>query len=513
MTAAASGVGWVVQDLAARNALVVAQPEVGKLCKVLDGSGSLYTAVASGVGGGIWREYVIGPTQSDIYWDPATGNDANTGLTTVTAVATAVRVASLIGTNVITDVTVHLTHNGGALPDSGLFLTSKLLQGKRIRFLADEVWDPTVYTVTATGTAGAATTGLNITGTFTLGAYNSLTIEFTSIGGVEVPLAQRQRKTIRDNTTTGILPVLGFDPPPIAGDTYRILTPNCYLSAPVIAGPAVSYYVFAQDMAGISASQFDALEAFGGTASLKQTPGVIIEGVGLKHSVSFGFIDFGRLPLYLYGVSARDSIAFHGTTVCAGSNLSGYAQYEGWGLVAKQPRVVRDAWLYGYLWALTSLADIEDGGRVVLLGGRASYLRTSNLLTIYGGLFGLANPFLFQHDGHNPQLQVGVVNLGTNERSIIMLYGDIVITKPSPGIALQVGAGSFVSIGSGVTGPGAVKVDGGGEISCYSAPALGDAAALDWTVVNLAAVNKSFFAGASTGLMDPATGSRVVRTP
>lgn len=54
MTAAASGVGWVVQDLTARNALVVAQPEVGKLCKVLDGSGSLYTAVSSGTGAGAW---------------------------------------------------------------------------------------------------------------------------------------------------------------------------------------------------------------------------------------------------------------------------------------------------------------------------------------------------------------------------------------------------------------------------------------------------------------------------
>ena len=54
---ATGAVNWRVASTTERNALVVRMEEVGKLCHVLSGSGTLYMAIQPGTGSGIWQDF------------------------------------------------------------------------------------------------------------------------------------------------------------------------------------------------------------------------------------------------------------------------------------------------------------------------------------------------------------------------------------------------------------------------------------------------------------------------
>jgi len=47
-------VNWIVETLAERDAIDIAEPEIGKFAFVRSGGGALYQAIAQGVGTGKW---------------------------------------------------------------------------------------------------------------------------------------------------------------------------------------------------------------------------------------------------------------------------------------------------------------------------------------------------------------------------------------------------------------------------------------------------------------------------
>lgn len=81
-------------------------------------------------------------------------------------------------------------------------------------------WEAQSDRVLTTRAAGAGTTATSIVGAFTANEYRGKSIRFTSGAAIG------QTKTLRNNTTTALVPSCDFSPAPSDGDTYEIFETN-----------------------------------------------------------------------------------------------------------------------------------------------------------------------------------------------------------------------------------------------------------------------------------------------
>jgi hypothetical protein len=464
-----------------------------------------------------------------IYVDPLNGKDYNSGRRRDRPVQSGLRIKELIASAGAAQVTVHLTSRGLLMDESGVFLRSSLMRGRAITLFADEAWDPAVVTVNVTATAAdAGTTATVLKGTFVADALEGLTVELLTTGGgtVPVPLGQRQRRTIRNNTTTDIVPQASFVPAPVPGDTFRVITEDCWLTCPVLPGGALyQTYVVAEDMPSQPGSE-PIFPFFGLTnGSFATVPGLALEGVGLRCSSSFLNMAFGRLPLYLYGTRFDPNGAifgaltpiFNGTQVGGGLGLNERAtQYIGYGPILSHGMTLgRSAYFTGFVWC-TDIGGVFDTTSLVsIYGGRMRRFFGPGGRVKIQASFGI--PFLFNGRGVTGDF-IRVTGFGGSGPCVLNTQGNVeVINAPANQPAINIDIGGEMTLDSGFVGTGgaggsAVLVQGGGSLGLADAPAFGDAVATDWDVINTAAVNKSAFAAANSGLMDPATGSRIYRS-
>lgn len=425
----------------------------------------------------------------DLYLDPVDGDDANTGRSTSQAVQTPLRISELIplwpG-----NVDIHMKSGAAVLPARGWFLRARALNGL-IRFVADEVWDPAVFTVVGGNRiAGAATTGLVIKDAgLVINALQDLSVRFTT------GAASGQYRRIRNNTVTDVIPSTAFDPAPAPGDTYQIFTSNAYFALPALPDgetDIVSDYVFCADSPSVAPLPFD-WSGFG-YLTMSRPLGVLFDGVGLRGGTGFYRYFFGATSVYFFGTDANtdfqasyDPMGASGGVMYSGYGLPDYVLKQGWGFAGSGgPTTEREqligCWHCGDFWYLP-----EYG---VFLGGRyedaVSPYGGSN--TFYGDWVDGSIAPLFGSSAADFCLQLNSPN------SVVDLVKGIVLGQ------FQILYGQIVHMSRDVTGgPLGVAVFWGARLLLNGgAPQLGDAVATDWQVFGVANVNKSFFAAANT---------------
>jgi hypothetical protein len=466
-----------------------------------------------------------------VYISERNGNDL-TGLGTIDQpLATLEKLESILPDTIEHPVDVSLDSDNHVLPSDGEFLRSRAFDST-LRFFADEDWDPGVVTTITTGTAAAGTTGVSIKGVgLPVGGFDKFTIEFTTLGGVPVPLAQRQRKTVRNNTATEIIPSHGFTPAPIPGDSYRIIRCNCFCLAPTIPGPGFTRYEFTHDSPGTVPALVDGLfTLFGGLPGFTHLSGLVLEGVGLRASASFQSFTFGRHALFAYGSvldpngnpANNTPLALRGTGLYSGNGLTVFERFEGWGVVSLASgdgiSMSIGSSMVGYYWGDgVNLSNREPGASMAILGGRAQRVGlTQGTLLFFNIPVPDSVPFRLDSANNPGSPAISITNGGFPPTNL-SIQGGFELVNPSAAFpAIYVGPNGSLAFDDGLVGQGgaagSVLVDSGAFLLLTAAPNFGDPVASDWTVVNLPAVNKSAFAAPSTGLMDPATESRVARS-
>lgn len=176
-------------------------------------------------------------TVLDLYVDPVAGNDANTGLSTSQAIQTITRLNELLAPFAIEQyrpVLVHLA-SGALLMSVPVRISSKPTFS--ICFYGDPAWDPRgdLFTVIASGAADVGTGASTCVGTgFTINASRGYTFEWLTGAAVG------QRRTVRGNSATSIVPVAAWNPVPASGDTWRVVRSNAVLQGAQITPPNAS---------------------------------------------------------------------------------------------------------------------------------------------------------------------------------------------------------------------------------------------------------------------------------
>ena len=423
---------------------------------------------------------------------------------------------------------IHLTSGSHLLPARGSFLRSRLLQnGSRIEVFADEDWDPSVVTVIATGTADAGTTASVVKAAgLTDEQYQDYTLEIETVGGVPVPLAQRERRHIRNNTATDIVPVDGFFNAPTPGDTYRILQLNCALTAPTLPAPPKREYILVEDCPSGTITEFAAISYFFGSTEPAVSPaGIVLRGVNAKISASFteGFV-FGRAQVFAFGLERPvddppfgNFFELNGTMMFAGCGLPQFKNLSGWGVKMSQKNMSdvgrtsldpgNAAIFFGYLQE--ALADsIQNADEalnttVTILGGvtRRFFDPISRIL-IFGGLI-TGTPYLVQVPAGNRMATLDGFGV------FLDLSGVEVVNEPgSLGGCCRVRGDDTLILNSNTVGqpvPGNfVEAGSGGRILIYlfgSPLQFGDPVAADYKVQGVAPVNRSFFVNPGDSLV------------
>lgn len=157
-----------------------------------------------------------------LFVDPVNGSDLNTGLTSTTAFATinraVERMNEYLATNNDADLIIELA-NGTYAEDVKVILD--FIPEGRVFFRGDS----TAMTVLASGTLTAATAQLLTDAGAAFGATNDFAGLLVEVFDPLSPATTLQQKTIRNHTGTTIIPVGPFSPLPLAGWSYRILTP------------------------------------------------------------------------------------------------------------------------------------------------------------------------------------------------------------------------------------------------------------------------------------------------
>lgn len=274
----------------------------------------------------------------DLWVDPVSGSDTNTGLTQSDPLLTLEKMESLIPLWCLHQVTVHLKAENYALPTRGYFLRSRVTV-LPIRIFADEDWDSDVYTQIATGVADAGTGQLVVTvvgGGLAVDVWRNEVIEFTD------GAAAGWRQDVRDNTADSVVPSAGWDmgksvAVPADGDSFRIFTADgCTLEAPA-GGVAAGVYELAQPMLGGSVGDQD-----------NNAGGVVFEGMRLASVDAVASWDQLGVSgfVHMFGVTTTGTLATVPMVVSAPGELrlghmgslidatapTPYVRYAGWGL-------------------------------------------------------------------------------------------------------------------------------------------------------------------------------------
>ena len=146
-----------------------------------------------------------------------TGSDSAAG-TQGAPVATLAEAVSRIPDQVRDPVVIRLA--------AGTYDADVRIEGKMLNAPVIIMGD--AFTELATGTAQSGTDGQTLvtSGGLTLDEFMGKTLEFTS------GAAAGWRRTIRDNTTTDIIPCIAYQTAPAPGDTYRVVEPAVTLNIP-----------------------------------------------------------------------------------------------------------------------------------------------------------------------------------------------------------------------------------------------------------------------------------------
>jgi hypothetical protein len=467
---------------------------------------------------GAWPQsapvYPAQPNPEVLYIDPVNGKDFNNPSGSQ---ARPLRTFDELSKRLVgftNAVDVHLRNATYVLPTGGVFLKSRMLNG-RIRMFADEAWDPTVYSVVLTGPALAGSTKVSVVVAggedFPTNSLIGLTIEVTHLG-------VKQLRTIRNNTVDEggnetIVPVWGFDA--ISdGDVVRVLGNNALIVTP--DSESADSYVFAADSPAYQPfyNEFD-----GGSIA---APGLQLEGVAFD-GATFGFgLAFGALPVWLYGVQLPGDIAIEGTatTLNIGDGFQGTRpEIQGWGLGTTNALAAGGFFerckISGFIASKADFGVIGVGTQMQLLGGRFTRILDgvqsgSRLFTPPGFPFDQTVPVLLDSSGG---ASVALRMDGASDIIVELTNADI----HGGGAGIEVAQGGTLVLDSTVTGStdagDAVFLDyGQGRIILRGSPQFGDAVATDWDVAGSGgAVNKSFFSGAGQALLSATDAGVIVQ--
>lgn len=457
---------------------------------------------------GVWvpKSPVFQPHAEQLFWDPVNGSDNNPGTNRLRPVKSADKIRRLL--QLVTGACdVNMRSGRYVLPDGGVFLEPRVYTGL-LRFRANAEWDPTVFTALKTEAAGAGTTDESIALTgMVADAFEGLTVEVTSAGGVV------QRKTIRNNTTTEIIPVEAFILPIAEGDAVRVLQTNAIFVAPTGALERF-LYTFCSDSLAMPVGLEQQLQS----SNYDHPVGLALEGVAFSRDDDSFFFEyaFGKVTLYMYGVETGPEpnvlsrvLHFFGTEVHCGCNLDTEADF-GWGVSCLLPNgilgsVDNGGTVYGYIVSLGGMPETNYGSYMHFYGGRCSRFLGSDLnVTILGGF---SIPYWITPSGASTTMNVA------GERSSVVLNG--LIETIGGGEGLDFLAGATLTLGENVTRIGGSgnsgAVSGGARIILLGDCNYGDAVAADWQAFGSAAVNKSFFAAQGDTILGSDNVSYVTR--
>jgi hypothetical protein len=166
---------------------------------------------------GLPREFLLRATRTveplDIYVDTASGDDVAGDGSQANPIQTLAEAERRIPLVVQHYTAVHLRGQTYTWPAG--FRPRSL--SAPIAFFADDVWDPTVYTTVATGAAtGGSDSVLTVAGPLLVNTYKDRWIEITS------GAALGDRRQVRNNTATDIIPDSKFTAAVVATNTFRI---------------------------------------------------------------------------------------------------------------------------------------------------------------------------------------------------------------------------------------------------------------------------------------------------
>jgi len=159
----------------------------------------------------------------DYYVDDVSGNDANNGSSTSPFKTYAAAVAKI--PDIVSEtVTIHLAPHSGTGYDIATIENKLVAHGKMIHVTGD---DNFTELLASTAAAAGSGTGIVVGTGFITDAYLGKTIEILT------GAAAGDRRSIRNNTTTGIIPVRIFSAAVSAGDTYRVVEPSVAFMLPL----------------------------------------------------------------------------------------------------------------------------------------------------------------------------------------------------------------------------------------------------------------------------------------
>lgn len=467
-----------------------------------------------------------------LYVDTVSGDDASPDGSQVDPLQTLAEAERRIPLSVHHYVVVHLKAQDYTCPH---FRRRTLSAG--IYLLADKAWDPTVETVIVTGGTGVAAGGTGASAVvdagLTLNALDGFTIEMTS------GPAAGQRRTIRDNTTTTIVPVISFSPAPVAGNTYKVTRWNtCRLIFP---GVGFSQEAFFAGSAGPEAGKVASSDIeFAGYCFIGvglRAPGEIRaffrDGdyvfLGCEKSYSgastgwdLAFMNAGA------GFGARGGFSSVLFTTQAPLSLASGILWLGWGLfqdasesnksvvfVAGRSQLV----LAGKITNLFVGGEAKDSytqfvgkARVPGTGGSPALLLTAPA-NLHVGRFGGPQTLVQQQQG-NDVIQAGS-NVGAGDFGRASLYienADLGVGSFGSTVLIKLLGNVDAVLISTVTGtppvvvPGfgnkAVQASHGARVQLVGAPAIGGGVLeSDFDVGNGAPQNKTFFAAVGDGIV------------
>lgn len=409
-----------------------------------------------------------------IWVDAVDGDDdENDGLTEDTPVATIAAALGLIPQGVKHLVQGHLAAGTYEIARSYLFRTRNVSGEGRVHFFADDVWDPGVFVDRVTGVAAAGTNSnvIKTTG-LTLNAQRGYTIEMTSGD------AMGERRTIRNNTATDVVPSIAFGAVegavPAPGDTFRI-----FENAVVIAPQGVGAFEVTQHSTFGDGYSDDVQSKYTLTGITFPSLGAVYRG---------GYVVGSSTQLY--GVLFQDSLRIEYAKLRA-SDATHY--------------VTTDAKLG---WGCTCTGDFVytiEGGKIegvfVITGGFAGsgWIPGGFINGAYHSSDQDLNSMSYSGYWGNVSLLMGSPLTVYPGHRIWVYYVDFVAGISDPLLNVIGGEIMMSGINNGEsTGATTVKVRSGGRVHCLSAPTLGKASGGDYDNGSGSPVNKSFFSGADT---------------
>lgn len=353
-----------------------------------------FDALSDGGVGGVVTDNLVTTGPVTLYVDAAAGDDADSGDVSnplATLVEAETRIPYIVAHTVIINVGTH-AGNGYAQPTF------------RERILRANIYIVgTNFTelVSSTAALGGSGQEVVVSSGLSVNAYRGKTIEIlsgTAIG---------DRRTIRNNTATDIVPVERFTTAISVSDTYKIVEPTAVIEV----GFDTATGIVPPLVIGCGTGPAQLFES-------KSVPNVQFINLAFDNSAgSFMSLKFASSFVVMAGVEIRStyvSLGFYGSSV-----NSGYDSWEGsYDLGYYQPVVdlavtSRKSWLG---WGTNIVGPTIDGGTVrgFFVGGACvvcnvtMWIMGGNLYSglVSGVLLGSANPYVHLYRPTSPDLLV-----------------------------------------------------------------------------------------------------------